>query len=501
MSTEDSVNSDGFIKVSHKRRRRNIGANKPVFGSDTPSSSHRTNFIVPDELSFPGIVTLFPSPNQHPGIHGNFLKIAQKHHPHPPPFLLLFSLPLPSPISSKPQSHYITHPPNHQHQKKALKGRGKMPKKRSYSEIYQRHHKIFVKSSTDSGGSSRENLATQRVAVLTSAIPENVFPVEHNFYPRVMNLSSCELPASDLNLLEKGLNFNPDFGNNNTDLKSLNADCELFSNRVNDKIMKRSLAHSISGHLQSLPNSKPIPPPVRHTVDRLNCTLMDNNLILSKADKGKDVGIQSLKKDPTILYNNDVKNTVKKCMTVLNKSDYKVLNLNPLPPRLYGLVKLHKPNNPIRPVVSSVSSPTHKLASKLDGILRSVLAFNPTYSVKNSIEVADRLKNIKLFDNSKLVSFDVVNLFPSVPKNDVLGLVKDLLQAKNVTSDFMDECLMIPLTSLLLPEFDENRRACHLIVGHFKWNSSSEFKVQQELRITPASIHARKPGNGLRRIR
>ncbi|KAG8233285.1 hypothetical protein J437_LFUL012220 [Ladona fulva] len=105
---------------------------------------------------------------------------------------------------------------------------------------------------------------------------------------------------------------------------------------------------------------------------------MKRRLIGITMEKRIEVGIQSLENDPNTLYNNDVKQAVKRCMTVLNQNDYKVLNLNPLPPRLYGLVKLHKPNNPIRPVVSSVSSPTHKLASKLDGILRSVLAFSPS---------------------------------------------------------------------------------------------------------------------------
>lgn len=35
----------------------------------------------------------------------------------------------------------------------------------------------------------------------------------------------------------------------------------------------------------------------------------------------------------------------------------------------YGLIKIHKPNNPIRPIVSFIGTPTYQLAKHLSKIL------------------------------------------------------------------------------------------------------------------------------------
>ena len=44
--------------------------------------------------------------------------------------------------------------------------------------------------------------------------------------------------------------------------------------------------------------------------------------------------------------------------------------MNPQSPKLYGLIKNHKPGNPIRPVVSYINSPTRELSIKLNATLK-----------------------------------------------------------------------------------------------------------------------------------
>ena len=43
---------------------------------------------------------------------------------------------------------------------------------------------------------------------------------------------------------------------------------------------------------------------------------------------------------------------------------------NPIPSRIYGLVKVHKEAAPIRPVVSFISTPTYQLAKDLDAWIK-----------------------------------------------------------------------------------------------------------------------------------
>jgi hypothetical protein len=63
----------------------------------------------------------------------------------------------------------------------------------------------------------------------------------------------------------------------------------------------------------------------------------------------------------------NVENIVNKLLKCITELDYKTkLNICPKiskPPHIYGLVKVHKVNNPLRPIVSSIDSPTQALAS------------------------------------------------------------------------------------------------------------------------------------------
>ena len=102
------------------------------------------------------------------------------------------------------------------------------------------------------------------------------------------------------------------------------------------------------------------------------------------------------------------------------------------PPKLYSLIKLHKNGYPIRPVVSFFTAPSYIFSKKLIYIITENTNFLAKYSVKNSTELINKIKNINLADNAKLISFDVTNLFPSVPIIDTLVLLEKLLDSQNL---------------------------------------------------------------------
>ena len=53
-------------------------------------------------------------------------------------------------------------------------------------------------------------------------------------------------------------------------------------------------------------------------------------------------------------------------------------------PRLYGLPKIHKPDVPLRPILSMIKSPQHKIAKFLNFLLEPVLQYFSRYTVKDS---------------------------------------------------------------------------------------------------------------------
>ncbi|XP_020297813.1 uncharacterized protein LOC109862232 [Pseudomyrmex gracilis] len=78
-----------------------------------------------------------------------------------------------------------------------------------------------------------------------------------------------------------------------------------------------------------------------------------------------DSTYEKLKKDPTSSLKTLTTNLIKKN----NLSDM-LIPRNAVPPRLYGLPKIHKSNIPLRPIVSAINSPTYDrarfLVSKLE---------------------------------------------------------------------------------------------------------------------------------------
>ena len=116
-----------------------------------------------------------------------------------------------------------------------------------------------------------------------------------------------------------------------------------------------------------------------------------------------------------------------------------LLTPNPTPPLLYGLPKVHKENMPMRPVVSFVSSPTYSLAKYLDRWFKSRTEFESPYSVKNSSSLAHSLKNESLPAGSTLCSFDVVGLFPNIPKAVTMQRMGELLVNSNTPHEELSE--------------------------------------------------------------
>mgnify|MGYP000966245262 CR=1 FL=1 len=106
---------------------------------------------------------------------------------------------------------------------------------------------------------------------------------------------------------------------------------------------------------------------------------------------------------------------------------------------LYGLPKVDKTGIPLRPVVSYVSAPTYLLAKFLDRWFKSTTDFTPLYSVKNSVTLVDKIKHVDPPPGSSLISFDVVALFPRVPRAPTLQAMGELLVSANCDHEVITE--------------------------------------------------------------
>jgi hypothetical protein len=87
---------------------------------------------------------------------------------------------------------------------------------------------------------------------------------------------------------------------------------------------------------------------------------------------------------------------------------------NPRVPEMYGLPKIHKEGDKMRPIISNVNSPFQNVSKWLVKELRKLRSVEG-FSIKNSVELCEKLKDVTVNQHEVLASFDVVSLFPSIP--------------------------------------------------------------------------------------
>jgi len=91
-----------------------------------------------------------------------------------------------------------------------------------------------------------------------------------------------------------------------------------------------------------------------------------------------------------------------------------------------------------------VGSPFEKVSKTLIPILRTIQGRSGLY-VKNSRELKEKIKDWRVERNEILVSYDVKNLYPSIPIDKALELVERLL---NENED-LGETTTMSVTSIM----------------------------------------------------
>ena len=98
-----------------------------------------------------------------------------------------------------------------------------------------------------------------------------------------------------------------------------------------------------------------------------------------------------------------------------------------VPPKFYGLPKIHKLDTPLRPIVSSCGSVTYGVAKELTKILKPLVGKSP-HHINSTQDFVEQVKHINLAPGECLSSYDMSALFTSVPADPAINVIKDLLE-------------------------------------------------------------------------
>jgi hypothetical protein len=124
---------------------------------------------------------------------------------------------------------------------------------------------------------------------------------------------------------------------------------------------------------------------------------------------------------------------------------------DPKPYRFYLLPKIHKENNPGRPIVSANGHPTEKISEFIDFHLRSFVENLPSH-IKDTTDYLKKMENLTIPENTTLVTMDVTSLYTNIPHDDGIAACRKKWEQRTVQEP-PTECLVEMLTLVLKNNF------------------------------------------------
>ena len=266
----------------------------------------------------------------------------------------------------------------------------------------------------------------------------------------VINLSSKELSRDEKCVLSKGLDFAAT--HHEKDKLDFIASVEPSINNLKNTSVteKESIRQRIVTAIESAPRIDNITVKENEAIKSLR---NDDSIVIVSADKGRAAVVmdkveyeqkitehlsdkltyKSVTTNPNNTLQNKVNSELKQLrdFCCLTEEEYKYLrSTTASTPLFYALIKTHKPNNPIRPIISFIDSPTYKLAKHLSKILTPITECSER-KLKNSFEMKEFLSHQQIPSGYSIVSFDVKSLFTCIPQECALQACKLALDNYN----------------------------------------------------------------------
>ena len=181
----------------------------------------------------------------------------------------------------------------------------------------------------------------------------------------------------------------------------------------------------------------------------------DRNCVIRPADKGGAVVVwrkdlydveaqrqlsnttfyEEVTEDATEENNEIVKQVVEEEIQTgsLPSTAENLINKNPRCSKFYLLPKIHKPENPGRPIVSACSCPTELISKYLDSILKPIVSNLPTYikDTNHCLQLVDSFRFDNISQSRLLFTMDVKSLYTVIPNHDGLKALQHFLDRRD----------------------------------------------------------------------
>jgi len=169
--------------------------------------------------------------------------------------------------------------------------------------------------------------------------------------------------------------------------------------------------------------------PTAHYENKIEQFIQSNNFLTSKTN-------------PTEFFQTQVRKVINNSKALIpSEEKWKHTNLKPSALSIKGLIKLHKPEYPIRPVVNWRGAPAYKLARLFTQKIRSIAPLPNTYTIGNTREIIEKLESTRKLPQYSLASLDTSSLYTNVPVKETKDIIANTLVKNKVDPQIRQELL------------------------------------------------------------
>jgi hypothetical protein len=285
----------------------------------------------------------------------------------------------------------------------------------------------------------------------------------HPFHPRVVNNTDISFSKDEMDLLQKGLKYNLHSKRNNwIQTLALEAETAISKLPTADRDVYRKLVAERIGTLQQnnpRPNHNTHPESI--TIKAIKTKLQENEAMIAKADKGNAIVILPTQQydskiqdfirtnafhtsstNPTKTFQSKIRKTVNDSKILIpREARWKYINLNPSAPTIKGLIKIHKTDQPIRPVVNWRSAPAYKLAQLFTQKIRQLAPLPNIYNIDKTRDLICKMKDTPILPQFALASLDITNLYTNIPIAETQNILSNTLKQNSLDPHTQRELL------------------------------------------------------------
>ena len=156
--------------------------------------------------------------------------------------------------------------------------------------------------------------------------------------------------------------------------------------------------------------------------------IMDTESYIKETNRelSEKANYKQLTQDPTLPNNRMVNQRIERFKNekFLPKKTADGLKIsNPKTSKFYVSPKIHKPNNPGKPVINSIECHISEILRFVDHHFQPVIKHVPSY-IKDKNHFINKVNNFSVLVNSILVTMDVRSLYTSIPNNQGIAATK-----------------------------------------------------------------------------